>query len=859
MAIIKYTKEATEMFAYLNVFPDQFKTEKQKQNEGYIKNTMDFFANKAFAQYTKNKNGFAKNYDLVKGILRAEDFYQDEDVKTFADILEEDLKLPTFVKNYSIITTPLNELNGEVSKRPDLYRVKAFDDDSRSQELKYKTDTLTEYVMQQARMKIIEQANLEGAEIDPEELEQRTLAEVKDDLDSYTSVAERWSNITLTAQKVDFNSKELSEEAFRDLLISSQQYYHLYEDNSKVGFNIEVANPKNVWNLIAADKKWTSDPTGRNQGAYASGVMKVMELSEIIELVPEITMEEIDHLRSSVNNFGLPDIRESNLGRDVGGGTDTITYDTYDPLVLQTRMMMSSELGDVNDELTDFLGVTSNVSSFGNKYVVLRAYWASKKKIGKLQYVDDFQNVQSIIVDETYKPYDVPTQISLDWGWVNQWYQGIKIGNDVYHMKPFKLLNYNPIIGLHYEPKNTELKSLVDLMKPFQVMYNVCMNQMFKLLEKEFGNVGVVNVRRVPRVKDGDGQDDIDIFELEAKERGIMFDDDSPENTKAPVSNQSVIRNVDLTRSNEIQSRYNLAIQLKNECWELIGMSKQRMGSVSASESATGTNAALAQSYTQTEPLFVAHEYNLGHLYQAIIDASLYIESEKPESTVSYINSEGTSAFVKVNGSDLKFRDIKVFATNRPEDNQLFNEARQMSQSILQNGGSVHDVLELYSTKSIRDMKKTFRKVKEEADAKFAQQQELENKKLEQQQQQYQQTLEEAKLAKEAEAAREDYQKELDRQSNEKVAIIKATGFGQVESEDTNNNNVPDVLEMSKISLQESKANKEYNAKLGELALKNKAEANKLTMKREDNAVTRENMRNDLQIAKENSKNRSKK
>ena len=44
-------------------------------------------------------------------------------------------------------------------------------------------------------------------------------------------------------------------------------------------------------------------------------------------------------------------------------------------------------------------------------------------------------------------------------------------------------------------------------MKPFQVIYNICMNQLYKLLEKEIGNVAAVNLRRIPRVKDGDGQD----------------------------------------------------------------------------------------------------------------------------------------------------------------------------------------------------------------------------------------------------------------------------------------------------------------------------------------------------------------
>ena len=70
MAIIRYTKDATIRYAYLNIFPDQFKTEKEKKDESWVKNTMDYFANKSYAEYMKSRDTFVKNYDLVKGILR---------------------------------------------------------------------------------------------------------------------------------------------------------------------------------------------------------------------------------------------------------------------------------------------------------------------------------------------------------------------------------------------------------------------------------------------------------------------------------------------------------------------------------------------------------------------------------------------------------------------------------------------------------------------------------------------------------------------------------------------------------------------------------------------------------------------
>ena len=857
MAIIRYTKDATIRYAYLNIFPDQFKTDKEKQDESWIKNTMDYFANKAYAEYVKNRDTFVKNYDLMKGILRMEDFYQEPQVRSFTDMLTADLQLPAYVKMYSIMTTPVNELVGEITKRPDTFRVKAFDDDSKAEELEFKTGILQQYVIQQAKQKILQQAALNGDEIDEEELNQMTMDDVKDVLDSYTSVAEKWANHVLTCQKAEFNLKEKSEDAFRDMLISGREFYHIYEDNSKLGFNIEVANPKNTWFLTTPDRKWISDPTGRAQGAYAAGTVQVMELSEIIESIPDLTKEEIDHLRSSLQDYGLINVRESNLGNpDAIPGIDSVMYDTYDPLVLQTRMIIESEMKENNDGLKDFLGLTSNVSSFGYKYVVVRCYWISKKKIGKLIYLDELGNEQSVLVDENYKSGTIPTQQSLEWGWINQWYQGIKVGPDIYHIKPFKLLNYCPIIGTTFEVKNTEAKSLVDLMKPFQVLYNVCMNQLYKLLEKEVGKVYLTSIRHIPVPKDGDAQDALDIWELEARNRGVVFIDDSPENLKSPSSfNQ--FRDIDLTRTQEIQSRYTLAQQMKNECWELVGMSRQRLGSVAASESATGVNTAVQQSYSQTEPLFVAHEYVLGQLYQAIVDAALYVESKKPQSTLSYITNEGEAAFVTVNGSDLKFRDLKVFLTNRPEDTQMFNELRQLSQAVIQNGGSLYDVIELYSTKSMRAMKKVFKELRDKQDGIQQQQMQQQQQQIEQQREIAAAQIQQAQAMKEQDIANENYQNELDRINKKEIALIAAESkVGPLSDVDASG--TPDVLEISKLAAEQSKASREFEAKMADINSKNKLAAEKLAVEREKLKVARENQANDLAIAKENAKGRAK-
>jgi hypothetical protein len=587
--------------------------------------------------------------------------------------------------------------------------------------------------------------------------------------------------------------------------------------------------------------------------------LEVKELSEIIEGNPDLTKEEIDHLRNNQQDYGLLNARPSNLGNsNVSPGIDSITYDTYDPLVLQSRMMIESELKENNDGLIDFLGLSNNVSNFGQKFVEVTSYWVSKRKVGRLEFLDEMGNPQSMLVDETYVSNTIPTQISLEWGWINQWYQGKKTGQDIYHVKPFDLLTYCPIIGTLHEIKNTEPKSLVDLMKPFQVIYNVALNQLYELLEKEIGQVQLMSLRHIPVPKDGDAQDALDMWEAEARDRGVVFIDDSPENLKAPSSfNQ--FTSLDLTRTKEIQSRYTLAQQMKIECWELIGMSKQRMGNVSASETATGTNTAMQQSYSQTEPLFVAHEYVQGMLYQAIIDACLYIESSKEESSLSYVTSEGESAFVKVNGTDLRFRDMKVYPTNRPEDTKMFNEIRQLAQAVLQNGGSLYDVIEMYTTKSQRDMKKTFKDLKDKQDKQQQTQNEQQQQQLDQQQQQFEQAQEMAQQQVLAQRENENYQNELDRINRKEVAAINALKNNENATQDLDNSGIADSLEVTNQINAKSKANQDYQAKMADINSKYAMKRAELAVKREEIQVNKDNQANDLAIAKENAKGRNKK
>lgn len=831
-----------------NLYPDQYVPEKEKYQDKWIKINMDYFSNVAYSQYMSNQKEVVKNYRLLKGILTKEDFYEEEQVVSFMDTLTKDMGLPAHVKHYPILNPPINTMIGELSRRPDNHHVKAFDDDSKSEELQNKTDIMQQYILERVRNKILMQVaqrqgispeELMASEEGQQQLQQLTEQQVSEYMTSYTSTAEKWGNMTLEALKMELNLKEKSEEAFRDLLVCSRQFYQIIENNSKLGFDARVVNPKNVWYLTTPDKKYTKQ-------SYAVGTIDIMEFSEILNTF-NLSMEEIDALRKGMEGYETNLGRESNLFNNVKGDR-SVTYDTYDPLVQRERMLMESQLHQNTETLNTFLGLGNNVQTFGSKFVVVRAYWLGKKKTGKLTYLDpDTGKPEVALVDETYKK--IPEEISIEWGYQNQWWEGIKIGANVYFARPYTLLNYPPIIGVVHENKNTEARSLVDLMKPFQVLYNICMNQLFSLFEKEIGNVASVSIRRLPRLKDGDDQDAIDAWEMMAKEKGVIFDDDSPENTKVPVSNQTVARNVDLTRTNEIQSRYNAAVQLKNECWELVGFNRQRLGSVLATETATGTNAALTQSYAQTEPYFSQHEYTLNEFYQALLDAAQSIEQEKPTSTISYVNNEGTNAFIQVSGSDLKLKDLKVFVTSRAEDQRIFNELRMLAQPMLTSGAaSLYDVAVLYSTNSVRQMKDTFKRLKEQQDALQQQQQSIEQQKLEQSQQQFQVTMEQQEAIRQQEMVNENYQKELDRLNKKEIAIIQSFNRQDDNLKDSDASGTPDILEISRLSMDKENAGKDYNINLAKLSNEKQKEDNKLKIEMEKIKTEKERLKQEKEL-----------
>jgi len=106
--------------------------------------------------------------------------------------------------------------------------------------------------------------------------------------------------------------------------------------------------------------------------------------------------------------------------------------------------------------------------------------------------------------------------------------------------------------------------------------------------------------------------------------------------------------------------------------------------------------------------------------------------------------------------------------------------------------------------------------------------------------------------------ANDNYQADLDRINKKEIALIAAESkAGPLTDADTSG--VPDVLEISKLNAEESRANKDYQAKLEEIRGRDRQNYDKMQIEREKLQVDLKNQDNDLEIAKINARNRASK
>jgi hypothetical protein len=150
---------------------------------------------------------------------------------------------------------------------------------------------------------------------------------------------------------------------------------------------------------------------------------------------------------------------------------------------------------------------------------------------------------------------------------------------------------------------------MVDMMKPYNYLYDVIHDRLNKLIAKNYGKLVKLDLSLVPNSWE------VDKWLYFARKDKLAVIDSFNEGKIGAASgklagglNNASNGVIDLDEGNTIQQYMNLLEFAKMEMSEVVGISKQREGQISNRETVGGVERATLQSSHITEWVFVTHE-----------------------------------------------------------------------------------------------------------------------------------------------------------------------------------------------------------------------------------------------------------
>ena len=410
---------------------------------------------------------------------------------------------------------------------------------------------------------------------------------------------------------------------------------------------------------------------------------------------------------------------------------------------------------------------------------VLHVCWKSFKKVGVLTFIDEFGMGQEMLVDDTYV-VNKEVGETIEWFWINEVWEGYRIDGDIYvGMEPIEaqrnqLSNMSkcklPYNGRAYSNRHAENISIVSMGMPYQILYNVFHYRMELTIAKNKDKIALIEMNTIPKRHGWDEEK----FMYYADAMGFAFIDSTAEgkNNERVSFNQYQV--LDMSLGQYIAAQMQLLQAVKQEWEELLGISRQRKGQITASDGAGTTENAIAQSTAMTEEIFRKFEKFEQKEMQGLLDVSKH--AFRNGKKIQYIADDYRNAWLDIEGAEYGESEFGLFAKNASKENEKLRTMRQLTMSLAQNGAGTGTIAEILDADNFARIKQLAAKAEKKQDELEAQQ-----GKMMQEQQQAQAQAEAAKL--EAEQAFEAEQNELDRQAKKEVAMINAV------SKDTDHDN----------------------------------------------------------------------
>lgn len=478
----------------------------------------------------------------------------------------------------------------------------------------------------------------------------------------------------------------------------------------------------------------------------------------------------------------------------------------------------------------------SNFTDENGNIRVLRVYWKSLKKIKKVKFYDEEGEVEYKIMSEEYKPKKELGEESKDL-WVNEWWEGTKIGKDIYVQMHPRAVQYNKIsnpsfchpgiIGEIYNTNQGKAVSLMDRMKNYQYMYDVIWDRLNKAIATNYGKIFELDLAKVP-----------DNWEIEkwlhfAIVNKIAVVDSFKEGQQGAATgklaggfNTQGGRSIDMETGSYIQQHIQLLEFIKMEMGEIAGVTKQREGAIHQNETASGVERSVNQSSHITEYWFHKHEQFKLRVMSAFLETAK-VALKGNNKKVQYILDDQTIQMLNIEGDNFSEADYGLVCTASSKAMELEGMLKQNAQAFMQNGGSMGTIMDIFFSPSLADMRKKI----EIAEAKLQEQQSAsqdQQNKLAQQQMQMEAEREDRKLQL------EDMLNQRDNETKILVEQMKLSAAGEIDN-DTNNDGIADPIQEERLNLDKEKAKSDQLTKMKDLDQKMKMHNDK--MQREDKKI----------------------
>lgn len=680
------------------------------------------------------------NYDLINGKVHI------EDMKMFLNPYNLDASfIPDNIQHYSILNSKLNVLVGEESDRLFDYKVVVTNPSALSEVEEEKNNEINKRLQQLVA--------------DTSQTEEQFMQELEKLSDyfqyEWQDKREQRANLLLNHYVKELNVDQLFNQGFIDAEAVGEEAYQC---------DIVGGEPV-IWKI---------DP--RKMRVIKSGASNMIEDADMIILEDYWSPGKIIDIYWDV--LSKKDIEAIENAPNNMGSQYADSMDNIDPRYgFVPNIDVAWNAGDaafnINSLFDNHFDSSLLPYDLNGNVRVLRVYWKSRRKIKKVKSYD------LVTGEEQFDFYPETYIIDPDKGeeeqtfWVNEAWEGTKIGNDIYvNMRP-RPIQYNRlsnpsrchfgIIGSIYNINDNEPFSMVDMAKPYVYMYDITMDKLTKLMARNVGKVIRMDFAKVPKGWDADK------WLYFIKVNGIAVEDSAKEINYGPATgkiaaqlNNASSGIIDASTGNEIQFNISLLSWLDTQIGQIMGISKQREGQISNRETVGGVERATLQSSHITKRLFFIHEDLKKRVLECLLETcKIALKGRKKK--FSYILSTGSEKIMEIDGDEFAECDYGLLVDNSNGVQELSQKLDGLAQAALQNQAlNFSTMMKIFTTKSMSD-KQRLVELYEKQVQEMQQQQQEQNNQLQQRQFEIQ--------AQQAEAQRQ-MQYQMHQEDNETKILV---------------------------------------------------------------------------------------